>query len=115
MTRTTRTTRTTPKPRGQSIVAVPRKTPQNPRTTSSHLDTRVVREFFEVVRETGPGPLTWHFDGCAGCAGCAGRSFTPLEVLIPAAAPRPLPTLDASLRVLGRVSAALEARLDDQG
>ena len=28
--------------------------------------------------------------------------FTPLEVLIPAAAPRPLPTLDASLRILGQ-------------
>jgi len=32
--------------------------------------------------------------------------FTPLEVLIPAASPRPLPTLDASLRALGRVPAA---------
>jgi hypothetical protein len=30
--------------------------------------------------------------------------FTPLEVLIPAAAPRQLPTLDASLRVLGYAS-----------
>ena len=36
--------------------------------------------------------------------------FTPLEVLIPAAAPFPLPTLDASLRTLGRAPVAPETR-----
>ena len=41
------------------------------------------------------------------CRRLAGRprlapKFTPLEILIPAGPPRPLPTLDASLRALGR-------------
>ena len=40
--------------------------------------------------------------------------FTPLEVLIPAAAPRPLPTLDASLCILGQGPATPGQGLDDQ-
>jgi hypothetical protein len=69
-------------------------------------EARAFLEAGKPVLVYAEGRLTAWPDCCLARRRAGAPNFTPLEVLIPAASPRPLPTLDASLRILGHAPTA---------